>query len=411
MLIKNIKYIICVSVILTLNFSCSKNESNVSVKRIQIKDPIYTKLNLSEIAEKIDYISLEANYNSLIDNINFLNNDVKFERDNIYINNSGQLLRFSSDGRFLNKIGNRGKGPEEYIEADNFSITKNKDQTIVNVFSAAQRKLFQYDEKGVYLKHLYINFWPTGISSSDTKHILINDFGRREESNYSTLSFLDSKGKIKNRLLYRPNEKKINQRNFPIIPWSSIYHFKDTLSYWETNYDTIWRITDDQKIIPRFLFDVGKSKKMPLELQTFEKMKNIKEQAKYSRFQSLIETDRYMFLNSTIGGYLHRITYDKIADDISSVRHEKLSRGYYFAYKNDIDGGFPFWPQGRASDDKVFMFLYGYEIKDFLSKKGKGTQTEPIKDKEASLYLENLAKNSQITDNPILVLVTLKNAQ
>ena len=74
-----------------------------------------------------------------------------------------------------------------------------------------------------------------------------------------------------------------------------------------------------------------------------------------------------MFFNTIYEKRIHNIYYDKTTEQSSCVEFKRPSgRGIHFSFNNDIDGGIPFWPMGMASDNKVFMLTYGYEIKDYL---------------------------------------------
>jgi len=69
-------------------------------------------IKLSDLAEKISYVKLETMKDCLIDDHT---SSLFFFGDNWFIPQGG-ILRFDQDGKFLNKISGRGKGPAEYIE-------------------------------------------------------------------------------------------------------------------------------------------------------------------------------------------------------------------------------------------------------------------------------------------------------
>ena len=60
---------------------------------------------------------------------------------------------------------------------------------------------------------------------------------------------------------------------------------------------------------------------------------------------------------------------------------------------------------GRVSDNKVFMLVYGCEMRDYIARKGK--RFDAI-DKAGRDKLLMLVEKSKISDNPILMIVTLK---
>jgi hypothetical protein len=75
---------------------------------------------------------------------------------------------------------------------------------------------------------------------------------------------------------------------------------------------------------------------------------------------------------------------------------------------NDWDGGLDFWPKGNVNDHKVFMPIDIVTFQKTLkeNKENKGSVKYPEKQSQ----LQKMVSDSKITDNPILVVVTLKNS-
>ena len=127
---------------------------------------------------------------------------------------------------------------------------------------------------------------------------------------------------------------------------------------------------------------------------------------KFDHFSMLFESSRFFFFKTIFNKKFYYIYYDKISLNSSAVEFKRpFSKGIHLAFYNDIDGGMPFWPMGNVSDNKLYMLLYGYEMKDYIAKKGKNFDAidKPSRDK-----LLKLVEKSKISDNPILMVVTLK---
>ena len=79
-----------------------------------------------------------------------------------------------------------------------------------------------------------------------------------------------------------------------------------------------------------------------------------------------------------------------------------LSKGFV----NDIDGGLDFWPLGIVNDNQVYMPIDILTLKKELEKIKSGEKTVKYQDRQKEL--EKLISNSDISDNPVLMIVTLK---
>lgn len=83
------------------------------------------EIKLSEVAKSVRVIPLETTEECL------LGTDLKIYYGEEYIfvcdqRQPGAFYRFSKDGKFLNKIGCSGEGPEEYIRSLSFSVDEDK---------------------------------------------------------------------------------------------------------------------------------------------------------------------------------------------------------------------------------------------------------------------------------------------
>lgn len=68
-------------------------------------------IKLSEIADKVEYLPLQINESVLLGYIY----DFKVTSSFIFVENGLELFRFGTDGRFINKVYNAGRGPGEAL--------------------------------------------------------------------------------------------------------------------------------------------------------------------------------------------------------------------------------------------------------------------------------------------------------
>lgn len=383
-----------------LFLSCQKTPHSSSEIEVIDLSNSYNKENkllLSDIAYDLTYIRLQTDSSCFVDRINNPLSDIKFSNDRLFINDGSQLLSFDFNGKFLNKIGKLGKGPGEFIHIDNFTIL----DTLVVIFSQAQQTAFLYTFDNKFINDININFWPKSLSSLNNKYMVFgNSKGFRNFSKYFTLSILDKRGTLINNLINNKWAEKIE-----IAPniTTQLYHYYDSLSYWEFQYDTIYRVIDEKRVIPRYYINPGKDK-MPFELLLKSEISSNKTDA-YVKIWRFIETKRYFFFRVGHKIHLKHIIYDKYNHQGYNVLFSQNETKYVF-FENDIDGGLPFWPLGNVNGNKVFSLFYGNELKDYLKKSPLNNRFKVSKDKYNNL--QDLANKVKIIDNPILMMVTLK---
>lgn len=387
--------------------SCSnannENLLNPEIVQIDISKSFTNtrKMLLSEISDSIFYIKLQTDSNTIFGRLRNLAENIQFTDSLIFINDGDQLFIFDFKGNFLNKISKKGNGPSEYLKIDNFFVDKfNK---LIIVKSDAQQRLLFYNYQNQYVKSVNINNWPSHISILNTQYlILANEKGRRNFTNYYTYSIYDYSGKFLTYLSKNSWEQEIEKKEkIGLSDIANFYTFKDSLSYWELHYDTIWRIIDKNRIIPRFHINIG-DLKMPDKFLLLSSSNEINRRIEFVRLWGLIESNKYFFFDLSYKKYLKHVFYDKTTKQSYNITHGEKKQE--FSFINDIDGGMPFWPEGRCDSEKVFMFIYGYELN---SKMGKDFRLKYRSSKNSTLY--DLVSNANILDNPILMIVKLKN--
>lgn len=397
----------CLSFIITIVLlisSCSKNKVNYPLSNtIDISKTLggeYEKIALSKIASKIEYIALETDSTCLINHIRKINEQVKFTENQVFISDKSQLLSFDLNGDFLNKIGSFGRGPQEYSDIRGFTVLSSDNS--IAVFSASIQKTLIYNFEGQFKKKLKIDFFPISLSTLNQNLVFANPKGRRDFSDYKAFSVISpSDGKLKRRILSRGFEE---DQDIALSSNQMLYKLNDTLSFWEFSNDTIWRISNYDKIEPRYF--IRYDNKMPEKYLLENNAAKQDEQQSYTRLWRYIETNKYFFFKFGNKNYLNHIFYNKLNGESYNLRYKKrFSKGFNFSFLNDIDGGMPFWPEGYVSGNKVFKLVYGYEIRDYMERQGDNFDA---KDLDAREQLIKLAEKSKISDNPILMIVTLK---
>lgn len=397
--------------------NCKEKKANTlanSIKKINITKVFEKeeKLNLSKIAKSIEYISLESNKDNILGRITKKNRDIQIFENNILIKDkSFNLFLFNNKGGFKTRIGSMGKGPGEYTRIEEIIPIPNKG--LIAAYSASQQKVLMYNLEGEFEYSFKIDFWPLGLTYFNENLIFFNLVGRRKLTDYYAMSIFNLKGELIKRLHYKEEEKKFEKNNTLRIKTRREEKFilNDTLRFWEGDYgkDIVYSLTKDLKIIPTYSVDFD-DQLWTLDMYSESKKIGFEEMVKHSNIERYFESSAYLFFSIAYAKKrkFFNVLYNKKTEEGHSVSYKRENgKGLRFKFYNDIDGGMPFWPQGKVSDDKMYMIIHGYELKDYLARKKK--KDNPIIDELGRKKLLDIAENAKISDNPILMIVTLKN--
>jgi hypothetical protein len=172
--------------------------------------------------------------------------------------------------------------------------------------------------------------------------------------------------------------------------------------------DTVYTIVSD-KIIPAYFLDMGKFK-LPEELRPerlgIEQFQRFKDHEDEYFFAIVLETANEIFLRACSYGesYNKYILFDKENHKgISPVNENGESKGIV----NDWDGGIDFWPVGSTNDNQVYMSVSVMNFQKALEDNKTRKMSVKYPDKQRQLL--DMVSGLDISANPILMVITLKN--
>ncbi|TSA37813.1 MAG: 6-bladed beta-propeller [Porphyromonadaceae bacterium] len=346
---------------------------------------------LKNIAQDVEYICLETTDKCLIGGAGHV---FTTDPDNIIIADK-VFYRFGRDGKYKNSISGRGKGPGEYVEICGFEI------------DPATGTFYIFDRQGKIL-----NFKLTGELISDQKvssGLYANLFDKNKVINlYSSRSSMLSGGYrvVINDLKGNPlrkemklDQESINGNQNLTVQNTRLTNFRDSTTVWEGLSDTIYRISKDYQINPRFCLDLGKDrlpKTLPITPNSPDYRKEID---KYIMPIKFFETDRKLYLETSDRGQPKRHLCNKSDGVCITLPCEDL-------IINDFDGGPDFWPLGITPDGKLYMLFDIVVLKEYWKPNTEIALKYPEKQKAFLKMLESCKED----DNPIIMLVTpIKN--
>lgn len=342
--------------------------------------PLFT-----DFAVTTEYIKLETNSHNLVGRINGLN----YTEDFLFVASSHDLLMFErKTGRFIRKIGNRGKGPTEYQGFRAFEIDEPNKQ--IYMWDYFKKQFIVYGFKGNFVSAFGIEGFDNDNPEkfkllADNKIIVCNnnDMG----NGINSLFLLDRTGRILDSLPSKHQFKVI----FPLSLARNLNNHLTLINNNEISFkykysDTIYHITigNKLKLNPAYVFS------------TKEKVKHKYSDRKYAFLTELNETGRYLFFNHS----RHFLMYDKGKEELSTVAYKKRK-----GIENDIDGGLPFWPR-YTQGNTLATYYNTLELKENLTL--EHFDQALVKNPKQKEELEKMVNSLRIDDNPVIMIVTLK---
>lgn len=388
----NMKHLFLILLACLVLIGCNDIDLNKGNKIISFNlgnNPKITTVKLSDLGfEDIEYIPLETNDQSLISNIR----KIRVGNDFFLLQYFTRLLTFKKDGSFLAKIGIEGRGPEEFLVAHDVDIEKESQN--IYLVSAWERKFNVYTSSGIFLR--------TFKSPEDITSFIITESGILGYS-------INTWGKIKNSFnLIDTNGNVI--KKFPNkYPWNltqpGIYVFEHENIFYRYNGNILKKEVYSDTV---FLWKDLSFKPYNIILSSKNRSISSKERSKldhdeifynYITPRSLFEFGEFLYYEFIIG----RDSYGFIGSKKSDFRvFIKPEEGII----NDLDGGTNILPLTIKDDNTIIGWVEAWKLKNHVASEAfrKSNPLYPEKKKE----LETLANSLKETDNPVLVMVKLK---
>jgi hypothetical protein len=362
---------------------------------------------LSQVASNVRYIQLETNPSCLI-NHHF---KVKFFLTDslIFVQNVNHVLKFSLNGKFIKKIGNPGRGPGEIGIINSMSVLPNKKMLVIHYHT----KLLFYSFDGNLIRSINIPYHQEVKAINDSRYIAYDPSTNGSEK-YNFILANDKGDTISTVKNYTTWEKSYSGTVIVTSPANEAFYMKANSWCFKSKYnDTVYYVDAvKDKIESAYIIDYGKYK-VPEKLIPEKvvsdpiKFQNFKERAVNYFYGKPLEASNKVFITSTCMGKfdIKYFIYDKI-DNVGTllVNEDGLeSKGIL----NDWDGGVDFWPITQKNDKEIAMVIEVLEFKNKLESKDLNNRI--IKYPNQQKALKNLISDLDVLDNPIIMVVTLKN--
>lgn len=235
---------------------CLFATSGFSQKEIDMKGAIGNKqeIKLSEIAQSIRYIPLETTEECL------LNTDLKVYYGEEYLfvldeKEPGNFYRFTKEGKFLNKIGQVGEGPKEYIRSLTFMVNEDKQEFIITDFQRGEFVVYSYE--GAFIRRMKFpenTFVMNAATLCNGNLVYANNNFYRSNKNYELFLADAQTGKVKERVLSTvPGDYKIRILLTPPL----LYTYQGEVYYKNPLKNVICVLRDGLKQYRKYVLNVG----------------------------------------------------------------------------------------------------------------------------------------------------------
>ncbi|MFC0877304.1 6-bladed beta-propeller [Saccharicrinis sp. FJH2] len=359
-----------------------KNREPKTHNDIKLLEINVTQSDLPKFMDQIkviDICQLETNQNILLGSVRKVT--CRFDRYFIQDLQTQSLNVFNLEGKFLTKIGRKGKGPGEFTELRDFSITND---SIVHVLT--YQKIVKYDIKGKLIDEIKISH----INHLNPLHLATDD-GKTYFLWQGTFSD-DSDRKYMPCLLYSfdLNGKKVKNQYFPIkrtiVDGIQFNNCSNGIILRPTfGSNTIYKIVGDS-LFDSFTVDFGKDQLDENLLENgfgnnvIRQYMNLRSNSKYCvGIDNVLETEKY---------YYFTFFYDK---RMKQLIYSKNTRNYC------IDNVNPFTYMICTNNNQLVSLIEPINfsmLKEFFSK-GKITE-------ESYSKLEKIKVDK--SSNPILIV-------
>lgn len=390
--------------LIILLFSCTqKKEIDNIVDLVSITDPNVT--SLSKLGLEVTYIPLETKAGYLIKRIDKL----IYEGESYFLGSinelplpeagkpsfaasSTELYRFSKNGEFICQIGREGRAPSEYATIKDFFY--NESNNTIEIFSGKEVNEFSLD--GIWEKDIAIEYdrmASLGYANNQFLGFINNSAGQNEYS----FVLLDANGQMINRF---ENKYKFTPTQGIFHPSECIFYRHDGILHCkELHSDTIFSF-DNGTFTPKYFLKQGEAK-YTSDLRSDE-------QYLFKNFDNIIiqkksfESKNYLFFQ-----------YDWKKRDNCFIKSKSNGTQYLIdngkGLVNDLDNGPNFNIQNTITVDGteyIISWIDAFELIAHVTSDEFKNSTPKYPDKKKEL--EQLANNLDENDNPVLMLVKLK---
>jgi len=397
-----------------LTVSCNQKKEYLSPQTIPVRNAVgdYHMLNISNYATDIRYIPLETDSLSLVAEIK----QIIFEDERILVSDQqNNCYLFYKDGKFDRRIGELGRGPNEYIRL--YQVFMQDGLIFINDL----QKMLIYDPNGLLVDNINLRspelreeYMVYNVLPLE-KDIFVMDVVTYNNGYYPKAVLFGSNQSTAKPVKEYPSYIKLNKVSDGMFSLANevakMYRFKDEVrTYKFINYDTLFTIGQDREMKEAFIFDLGEFRPTMAYFEWRDRSVN------FIRPERIFESTNHLFIEFFFGRYgPEPFQYTRYYAD-GEIRlstnsnvcgvFDKSTGGLTLmlqaikgklGFKNDIDNGPVLWPQYISSNNELITYVSAEDFLDYYDK---------IENPKSQLA--EIANKIKVDDNPIAIIAKLK---
>jgi hypothetical protein len=383
----------------------SLTDDSSRIKELCIYSPNENYENrLSSLASSIEFVPLASE--PLISDFHVL--DIAVCNDYIFLSGLSYIYQYDKAGNFIRSIGNRGMGPEEYINIS-YPLQIDKENSLIYVTDINRGRIVIYHFNGSFKKTIPLLSYGC-IDLIDPNFIAIRQtIAERGKPDCAAIRFMNYEGEIvKN---YRSNIYPLKSKNNEMLgsDMSRVWRHRGNIYFLEYASDTVFRIQKDS-IIPIYsltgelklnesdYFKQETGSKSGIITYIMRPNSGVFESDNFIIFRMGNDYEKFFMIYDKTKSQYYRTFYK---DAIPNMRGNK-NMDYFI---DDIVSGLPFNPQYQSADKAIAIVSaetiskHKPEIINFMS-------SMPLSDTKQ--HLETSLKQINEDDNPYLMIVSFK---
>ena len=405
--------------------NCSDKKPLEKCPRIDVVNNTgkYQRVYCSELFSSIELIPLETRKECLLDAAP--TSKVLLTDSFIFMTGDGRLYAFDRSGKFLNPIGEKGRGPGEYQNAS-AGFFLNYDRQIIYVQEYV--KILEYDFNGKFIRSIQLPDVDGGYLTDCAyveDNLFVGAVHYSGNNKYRYCLFDQNGDTVKcfpNHIFFNRLSDFASSNDRPLDPVrvDNRIYLKDNVN------DTIY-ILANSNLNPAYVFDFGKYSYPKEALENIQNLLYFESRTYgfLSSFGSLVGTPKYFFYQISVPQqfstpksnprYNHLLNQYRSTErsvygiyNIAQNTNVLLDTDQHFqkGIINDMNGGLPLVPRYYAGNDEIVDYWLADDMKAMLTEEYFATQK--IKDPQAHQRLRELLKDLKEDDNPIVVVAKLK---
>jgi len=347
-----------------------------------------TEIKLSELGfSDIEYIPLETNQSCLLTRIT----DLRAVNDFFLVQYFTTIFKFDKTGKFITKIGTEGRGPNEFTVVHDVDIDPKNGN--IYLVSGWQRKFFVYSKDGRFLRTFQspVNTTHFRVTDNGILCYSINTFSNIDWS----FNLIDTTGRLIKRFANYYRWNLTHKYAFVFQHENIFYRFNNMLFKKEVYSDTVY-LFDNYDFKPHLIINAGQRLITP-ELRTELAPEQIME--KYISPINIFEFGSFIYYEFVV----NRSAFGFIGlGENSFKRLFNLDQGFV----NDLDCGPNIHPVTTWDDNTIISWIDALDLKKHIA--SEIFRNSKPKYPEKKVALEKLADGLNETDNPVLVIIRLK---